>query len=234
MNQFQRRLILALSRILCLALHGTYRYRVINPQARAQAEALYAHRAFAIACWHQNCFAGILSHAKQNIALLISRSFDGAVISAVAKSLGHDPVRGSSRKGGREALEELIIRMPRGQLAAFTVDGPKGPIHQVKRGVLELSAKTGAPVLPMLAIADRFWTFHKSWDKFRVPKPFARVSVLYGQPFVVSDIEHKLESYQTRLKLELEELEARAIAEGLVPQLHRAQRASLISSDLSP
>lgn len=229
MRHWQQKAILALSRWLCWALHLSYRYRHINPHLRLQAEAMHPRGSFAIASWHQNCFAGILSHARQNIALLISRSFDGAVISAVAKSLGHDPVRGSSKKGGREALDELMQRASQGQAMAFTVDGPKGPIHEVKRGVLELSATTGAPVLPLLAVADRFWVLHKSWDKFRVPKPFARVSIVYGSPFVVSQLDSKLDFWCHKLKRDLENLEAKAIAEGLVPQLEKARGSQSLS-----
>lgn len=218
MNAFKNTLILWLSRFLCYALHLTYRYKIINPPLRIAAENMTPRRTVAIASWHQNCFAGILSHHHQNIALLISRSFDGTVINAVSRALGHDAVRGSSRKGGREALQEMIERSKKGQMTAFTIDGPKGPLYSVKRGVLELSAATGNPVLPLLAIGDRYWTLQKTWDKFRLPKPFARISVIYGQPFVVVDLEERLEEWSEKLKSELLSLEQQAWAQGYVSQ----------------
>ncbi len=209
MPRLKTRILMGISQTLCYALHCSYRYKVLNPQYRQQAEGLHPKASFVIASWHQNCFAGILSHAGQNLALLVSRSFDGNLISAVAHRLGLETIRGSSRKGGQDALTELIQRVSVGQRAAFTVDGPKGPIYEVKRGIFQLSASTSAPILPLLAIADRYWTIKKSWDRFRIPKPFARVSVIYGKPFIVSQLEcdTQLEALSQRLKQELHVLE---------------------------
>ncbi|RYZ82382.1 MAG: DUF374 domain-containing protein, partial [Proteobacteria bacterium] len=130
--------------MLCILLHKTYRYRFYNVDNRIEAEDVHAKKAFVIASWHQNCFAGILAHAGQGIALLVSRSLDGEIVSRLAHAIGLKAIRGSSKKGGREALAILVDQTHNGLRSAITIDGPKGPIFEIKRGVFCISAETGA------------------------------------------------------------------------------------------
>jgi lysophospholipid acyltransferase (LPLAT)-like uncharacterized protein len=230
---FKNSLVLRLSTLLCLMLHKSYRYRFYNTNNRDEAARIHEKKGFVIASWHQNCFAGILAHAGQGIALLVSRSLDGEIVGRLAKSIGLTAIRGSSRKGGREALELLVDQTHNGLRSAITIDGPKGPIFQIKRGVFCISAETGAPILPMVAVGARYWTLHKSWDKFRIPKPFSKVAVLYGRPFVVSmqELHDNLEGLQIRLSNELHTLEIQAVNMGLTqrqgefPLLHSESEA---------
>ena len=136
---------------------------------------------FAIASWHQNCFAGILSHTKENVTILVSRSFDGEIISHASESIGIYSVRGSSSRGGREALDGLVETLHSGKSIAITVDGPRGPAHKPKAGIFSAAFRGDVAILPLAAVADRYWTF-KSWDRFRLPKPFSRIYVVYGEP----------------------------------------------------
>ncbi|MFW7380767.1 MAG: lysophospholipid acyltransferase family protein [Oligoflexus sp.] len=205
----KRRLTLWLSQFLVTLFHWTYRYRVVNPQFHATAEAMHPNGSLCIASWHQNCFAGILGHAKKGFTILVSRSFDGEIISHVANKIGVASVRGSSSKGGQEALQELIKRTPDGLKSAITVDGPRGPAYQVKSGILRLAAETGAAILPTMAIGDRYWTLSRSWDRFRLPKPFAKVFVVYGEPFQVSkeELASDSEGLKQKVQQSLHELE---------------------------
>ncbi|MBC7659071.1 MAG: lysophospholipid acyltransferase family protein [Chitinophagaceae bacterium] len=214
---WKKSFILRLSTFLCVLFHKSYRYRFYNTENLKQAELFHPKKAFVIASWHQNCFAGILAHAGQGIALLVSRSLDGEIVSRLANSIGLTAIRGSSRKGGREALAILVERTHDGLRSAITIDGPKGPIFEIKRGVFCISAETGAPILPMVAVGARYWTLHKSWDKFRIPKPFSKVAVLYGKPFVVTNAEilDRYEELQSRLANELHTLEIQAVNMGL-------------------
>ncbi len=213
-----------------MSLHRTYRYRFYNMSNRHEAELIHQKQAFVIASWHQNCFAGILAHAGPGVALLVSRSLDGEIVSKLASTIGLKTIRGSSRKGGQEALAVLVEQTHDGLRSAITIDGPKGPIFAIKRGVFSISAQTGAPILPMVAVGSRYWILQKSWDKFRVPKPFAKVAVLYGRPFVVTteDLENNFEALQNRLANELQTLEIQAINMGLSRRL-REQTTSIAS-----
>ena len=215
----KKALVFNLATLLCVLFHKSYRYRFINGANRREAETMHPKNSFVIASWHQNCFAGILAHAGQGVALLVSRSTDGDIVSRLAARIGLQSVRGSSKKGGKEALEVLIELTRSGLQSAFTIDGPKGPIFQIKRGVFTLAAQTGAPVLPTFAIGARYWTLHKSWDKFRIPKPFSRVAVLYGKPFHVTadELLENFEGLQAHLTQELVTLEIQAVNMGLCP-----------------
>lgn len=189
---------------------------MIASDNKDRATAMHPKGSFIIASWHQNCFAGILSHAKQNICLLVSPSFDGDLVGTLARKLKMKAVRGSSSRGGRAALEQLVELTSQGASAAFTIDGPRGPLYSVKKGVFELSARSGAPVLPLLAVADRYWVLHRSWDKFRIPKPFAKVYVIYGKPFCVdkNSWHDQLEGLSGSIAADLFALEQQALALG--------------------
>jgi lysophospholipid acyltransferase (LPLAT)-like uncharacterized protein len=112
---------------------------------------------------------------------MISRSKDGALVAGVARRSGWRPVRGSSSRGGRAALQKMITHLKRFRFAGHIVDGPRGPAGVVKSGVIRMALATGAVIVPFYVSADRCWIFN-SWDRFLVPKPFSRVTLRFEQP----------------------------------------------------
>ncbi len=167
------------------ALTISCRYRIVGQQHRDQAERMHPSRSFAFAMWHNNTLAAVAAHAKQNISPMISPSGDGELVAFVAQKLGLSPVRGSSSRDGEKARLELQSLVRRGMHAAYTVDGPRGPRYRVKPGIIDISRKEQVPILPMAAVADRYWTLRKTWDQFRIPKPFSVITVIYGQPYIM-------------------------------------------------
>lgn len=158
----------------------TYRFRVVGagPAGGAQGHVL--------AIWHQNLFAGILAQTGRRHTVIISRSRDGDPVAYLCEKLGHHVVRGSSKKGvvdkgGKLAKDEMIEVLKAGVPGAVTVDGPSGPAHQVKPGIVEMARLAGIPIVPYLAIPARYWSL-RSWDAFRLPKPFTRIDLCYGAP----------------------------------------------------
>jgi lysophospholipid acyltransferase (LPLAT)-like uncharacterized protein len=133
------------------------------------------------ALWHGRLLPLTWVHRNQGIAALISRSGDGEYIARVVAGWGYEPVRGSSSRGGGRALREIVKRLRRGQSVAFTPDGPRGPRQQLQRGVITAAQLSGAAILPMSGSASRAW-WPGSWDRFCIPRPFARVRVRYGEP----------------------------------------------------
>ena len=118
---------------------------------------------------------------------MVSRSGDGDLLAPTLRILGSVPVRGSTRsgdtdKGGREALAELEKGVRAKRNAILAVDGPRGPRNRVHRGVAKLAADTGTPILPLVAIPSTRWILSRSWDRFQLPKPFARIEVTFGTP----------------------------------------------------
>jgi lysophospholipid acyltransferase (LPLAT)-like uncharacterized protein len=161
--------------------------------------------------WHQNSFAGTLAHEHQRFSPLCSLSKDGQMVAFLCRKIGLYPVMGSSSRGGKEARETLETAMARSLSPAITVDGPKGPARQAKSGIIDIARRAQAQVLPMITVADRFWQLG-SWDRLRIPKPFARVAVCYGQPFAVpaAAAGEEFESLRTRLDRDLNQLESEA------------------------
>lgn len=134
--------------------------------------------------WHQQFFP-VLRYFKEyepyGASVMISRSSDGEFISGIANLMGLRPVRGSSSRGGREALTGMIEALRNSGLAIHILDGPTGPMGVVKAGAIRLASAADAVIVPFYTSADRAWYFN-SWDRFMVPKPFARVTIRYGDP----------------------------------------------------
>ena len=139
---------------------------------------------FIYTLWHGRMVLCILAHLHEGIVTMASRSKDGEIIARWLLRNGYIPTRGSTRKGGRAALDEMADHLRSGRLAALTIDGPKGPPRIAQPGILRLARETGAWILPFTGSASRP-AFLKSWDRYLVPKPFSRCIVGYGEPFPV-------------------------------------------------
>jgi len=136
------------------------------------------------AFWHARLLPLVYTHRGRGIAVLVSRSRDGELIAGVIERLGFVTARGSSSRAGGEGILDMLEWAGKGHLLALTPDGPRGPAGQVKPGLAYLASRTGLPVVPVATAAKRAWVL-SSWDRFRVPGPFARVWVAYGEPLRV-------------------------------------------------
>lgn len=168
-------------------LNATYRYQYVGLENKEKARQLSPNRTFVYAIWHQNLVAGILSHCDEPYTMIISESKDGELVAVTCQKFGHNPARGSSTRGGKKALIEVVKKIKAGFPAALTVDGPKGPSKVVKPGVIEMARLSRSPIITMSPYPTRFWTFKKSWDQFRFPKPFSKIVVVIGEPIIVDD-----------------------------------------------
>jgi hypothetical protein len=135
--------------------------------------------------WHQCVLPCTLYFRWTHAVILISRSFDGELITRILRMFGFDAVRGSSSRAGREGLLGLKRVIAVGKPAIFTADGPRGPIHQTKMGPIKLAQLTGAPIGAFHLQPERAWVIN-SWDRFLVPKPFTRIVVSWAKATVVA------------------------------------------------
>ena len=133
------------------------------------------------AVWHGRLLPLTYYHRHQGITAIISRSSDGEYIARVVRGWGYATERGSTSRGGSSALRSLVKAARAGQSLAITPDGPRGPRQTLQPGVITAAQLTGLPIIPIACGASRAW-WPGSWDRFCVPKPFARVRVLYGEP----------------------------------------------------
>ncbi len=117
------------------------------------------------------------------LSTMISTSKDGEMMNVIYKLLGGKTSRGSSTRGGVSALRGLIALSKQGSSCNIAVDGPKGPLHEVKPGVFELSRLLNEEIFTAGAYCEAAWKFPRSWNQAYLPKPFARVVVVWTGPF---------------------------------------------------
>lgn len=171
-----------LGSVLLRLLAATWRVREVDGE-RIRAP-LRERRPFVAVFWHGQMLPLLWWHRNRGIAILISEHGDGEIIARIARNLGYELVRGSSSRGAERALLESIRTASSGTPVAITPDGPRGPAHSFAAGALLVSHRAQAPILPVAASVSRAWRL-RSWDRFMIPKPFARVTVAYGEPAIV-------------------------------------------------
>lgn len=137
---------------------------------------------FVYALWHGRMLLPIWRHRGEGVATMASKSQDGEIIARWLARNGYFVVRGSTNRGGARGIVRLMRSLQEGRGVALTVDGPKGPPRVVQEGLLLLARKSHAWILPVSASATRP-RFLKSWDRYLLPKPFSRNTVIYGEPF---------------------------------------------------
>ena len=115
---------------------------------------------------------------------LVSGSVDGEVPERIARAWGAEVIRGSANQSGALALRDMQGMMKNAYSIITTADGPRGPIYEIKAGAILMARIAGVPIIPIACAADRAWYLNR-WDKFMIPKPFARVVVAVGEPYPV-------------------------------------------------
>ena len=145
--------------------------------------------------------------AGVKLGFLISPSVDGEIGAMIVRRMGGEVIRGSSSHTGARALRDYYQALSRDQVSpAITPDGPKGPPWKCKPGAVLLSQLSQRPIIPMAYCASRAWKIQ--WDRFVIPKPFARIAVAIGEPlYVKKGLDAAgLVRYQVDLELRLKSL----------------------------
>jgi lysophospholipid acyltransferase (LPLAT)-like uncharacterized protein len=165
------------------ALAASWRIRTVE---EGRWRPLYeARRPHVFLLWHEALLPLLWQHRRQAIAIVVSEARDGQYLADFAATLGYRAVRGSSTRGAARALLGAVRELRAGSAVAFTPDGPLGPRRVLKPGIVAAAQRGEGIVVPLHAEADRAWRLD-SWDRFMIPKPCARVSILYGRPFEVA------------------------------------------------
>lgn len=184
-NKFVVLLVSVIALVVMRSLGATLRCRYHNLEPYQRVK----DKGFIICCWHQNLVSAALGPIRGPYVSMASRSMTADPIVTVVSSLGHTIVRGSSSKGGRDkggktAMAEMTELLKTGRNGGMAADGPTGPANIAKPGIILMAAETGHSILPIAPMPSRYWQF-KSWDKMRLPKPFATIDVYYGEPIYV-------------------------------------------------
>ena len=191
------------------ALGHTLRWRV---EGMHHFDAITASgRQPVMAFWHGRILPATFYFRGRGIVVITSENFDGEWIARIIERFGYGTARGSSTRGGRKAMVQLVRAMKAGKPAGFTLDGPRGPARVAQPGAVWLAGATGNPILPFHLEAASAWTL-RSWDRTQIPKPLTNVALVIGEPIEVPHDAMDDVREQVRLTLEarLASLEQRA------------------------
>jgi len=137
--------------------------------------------------WHNRLLffpAMFPKYARKRTTALISASRDGQYIADLVKVFGIQAARGSSSRKGAAALDASIKHLKQGRNVSVTPDGPRGPKYKMSIGPIALASKTGVPILPVSVNYSSYWEL-RSWDAFQIPKPWAKISLILGDPIEI-------------------------------------------------
>lgn len=132
---------------------------------------------------HSQMIIGWWLFKNRKSAALVSASEDGEILSRLLVKWNYKVVRGSSSKGGKDALKELIEIVNKNHSAIITPDGPRGPAGEIKNGALIVSNRCSIPLIPVKIIYHRKKVLSKSWDRFEIPLPFSECDVYFGNKY---------------------------------------------------
>jgi lysophospholipid acyltransferase (LPLAT)-like uncharacterized protein len=193
------------------ALGHTLRWRVEGLQHLEVIRA--SGRQPVMAFWHGRILPATFYFRRRGIVVITSENFDGEWIARIIERFGYGTARGSTSRGARKAMLQLLRDMKAGRAAGFTLDGPRGPARVAQAGAIWLASATGNPLLPFHLEASSHWSL-RSWDRTQIPKPFSTVALVVGEPIeVAKDASSEvLEAARLELEARLTALEARATA----------------------
>lgn len=187
--------------------------------------ALATGRPVIVAAWHGSMVSLMVARLgiqMPRLLMMVSRSKDGEFASRIIELFGVDTVRGSSSRGGTQAILELRRRIRPGAnpwptLGIHALDGPRGPRHKVKPGIVQIAQKTNALVIPLAIASSRQHEFKKAWDRHAIPLPGSRIVLEFDEPidFCEANSEDAAETSKEQYELgtELIETRLRALAQ---------------------
>jgi lysophospholipid acyltransferase (LPLAT)-like uncharacterized protein len=210
-KRLQAAAIAGLGYPLINALGHTLRWRV---EGLEHLDAILASgRQPVMAFWHGRILPATFYFRRRGIVVITSENFDGEWIARIIERFGYGTARGSTSRGARKAMRQLLRDMKAGRPAGFTLDGPRGPARVAHGGAVWLASATGNPVMPFHLEASAHWSL-RSWDRTQIPKPFSTVTLVIGEPMEVPRraSDEALEQARQELERRLSVLEARAKA----------------------
>lgn len=174
---------------------------------------LHEKQNFVFAFWHGTMILPWYFMRNYNLSTIISQSKDGEVLTRVLTKWGYQVKRGSSSKGGKEVLEELISDAENSKSIAITPDGPRGPEREMKAGAVIVAKKTSTPIV-LAGVAYKNRIKLKSWDHFEVPMFFSKAYIKFSEPIyvdgelsyedtdaLISELSKKLNALQNEMEM---------------------------------
>jgi lysophospholipid acyltransferase (LPLAT)-like uncharacterized protein len=194
---------------------STCRIRIIGKEIHDRH--VLGNKKFVGATWHRGAIFLVWFFRKLHGMIMFSQSRDGEIMARFAENLGMAAARGSSSRGGQEALREMLAFLagPGPRKAATVLDGPRGPRCVAQKGMVFLAKEAGLPLLPIMVSAHPAITLKKTWDKTMVPLPFSRVTVVYRDFWTIPKelTREELEGWRQTVETTLNEMMREADAD---------------------
>ena len=184
-------------RVLIQVVGVTWRVKIIS-RGEIEGGLVYAF-------WHRYIIPLAYIYRNNGVGIIISQSSDGESISKVVQSLGFKSIRGSSSRGGSNALRKIVKVLKHDERVAITPDGPRGPIYNADKGVAYVSLISDKPVVPVV-VYTKSAIILKTWDKTLIPLPFAKIEVHLNKP-IYPEKGLVVETYLTEIENTLREME---------------------------
>ena len=209
LEEFRTGLICWLGYWVIRAVCSTLRWEYLGWEEEKSVHA--SGKQIVYAFWHGRMFLASYFFRNRGIVVMVSNNRDGEYIARVIERLGYGTARGSSSRGSRGATFEMLRALQSGRDCAVTGDGPRGPRYVAKPGAAYIAWKSGCPLMPFTASAQRKWVL-PSWDHFIVPRPFSRALALMGKPIHIDSGagEQEIHKAEAEIQRALEELRERA------------------------
>lgn len=167
----------------------------IKKTAHAEFEQVEENKYF-YAFWHGKLLLLVPAFGNSQITIMTDLSWAGGLLARILRRFGYRVVRGSSKRGGFQGIIHMKNEVASGVAGALAVDGPRGPLHKSKPGILFLAKKLKYPVIPLTFACDRYWVLKQTWDQVVVPKPFSNCLIASGRPIPASELENGFEPEQ--------------------------------------
>ena len=195
-------------------LYSTYRVKFTGLDNLIKAELASPKTGVIFVLWHEHLISGIIGLKNFQPIAVVSSSKDGDLIAHTMEKMGFGMARGSSTRGGAQALLKAMKGLKSKRTVVLTVDGPKGPRNIAKPGALSLSKKTKAPIIPLTPITKEPFIFKNSWDQCKLPLPFSKIIIRLGDIIQVPPalMTEEIQNYQNQLahSLSMNEEEAKS------------------------
>jgi lysophospholipid acyltransferase (LPLAT)-like uncharacterized protein len=189
----------AIGTALIKTLAATWRYHEIGKRALDPP--------FIFVLWHSRILSLLPLYKNHGLVLLVSRHRDGGYLADLAEGWGYRSVRGSTQRGGEVGLLGIVRALQGGAIVAMTPDGPRGPAERVQPGAIAAAQHADVPIIPGGARLSSAWHL-RSWDRMRVPKPFAAIDVVYGSPIRIGGGKEGLRQGIAEVQRSLDEVNA--------------------------
>ncbi len=201
---FQKAKVWFLALLISGAVRALYVTLRVSVQCEEEVEVLRKEQGgILLVTWHGQSLVPVARCRGRGYTGMVSLSRDGDLLTACFGRLGWNVIRGATRRGGAPAARAAVkVLCTPGTVLAVTPDGPRGPARKVQPGVVFLARKSGKPIIPVGISVDRAWRV-RSWDRFLIPKPFARVMWLYGEPIVVEQDANTYDTEAVCLRIEM-------------------------------